>query len=263
VSEERSYLDDLRLDGRGFVVLGAGQGMGLEASRALRNAGARVVCVDIDAGRARSAADAVQGHAVVGDILDPKGFSDMLEAARSHLGAIHGVVDIVGGSIGGFLEDTDDTLIQQNFTVNLDHAFRVVREAGAMIAEAGGGTITFLGSMAGLVSMPRQAVYGAAKAGLHHLVRSAAAELGPKGVRVNAVAPGFIATPRIRERFTEENFAELVRATPLGRVGEPRDIARILLFLSSDMSSFITGQTLLADAGITAQLRVFARPPGT
>lgn len=251
-------LEGWRLSGQVIAVLGVGPGLGLEAVRYLGQAGAIVACVDVDRDRAEAAAALVGGVSIVADVLDAKGFDSAMHALKwADVGPLRGVVDIVGGSIGGLLSDADDALIDRNFDLNLRHAFRVVRTGGKLIADAGGGSITFIGSLAGVVSSPSQAVYGTAKAALHHLVRCAGAELGPNGVRVNAVAPGLVATPRMMERFSEAEFEQVRHASPLGRILEPVDIARIVGFLASDMASAITSQTIVADAGFSAQPRMF------
>ncbi len=258
-----SYTDRSRLKDRGFLVFGAGQGIGLETAIALAEAEARVVCVDNDASRAEAAADRVRGHAIVADVTDAASLAAGVQEGRRWLGGVQGAIDIVGLSKGMWLQDATDDDVQAAFALNLGHVFRLIRILAPLIGEDGGGSLSFVGSVAGVTSIARQGVYGAAKAALHHLVASAAVEFGPSGVRVNAVAPGFVRTPRMLERFTDENWAELVAATPLRRVGEPSDIAGVLLFLASDLSSFITGQTLVVDAGATLPLRIFAQPPGT
>lgn len=247
------------VSGRVFAVLGVGPGLGLEAARILRQAGAIVACVDIDRQRALEAAQMVGGVAITGDILDEAGFDAVIDAVRdAGVGPLRGIIDIVGGSIGGLLREADEELIARNYDLNLRHAFRVLRRGGEVIGASGGGTITFVGSLAGIVSSPNQAVYGSAKAALHHLVRSAGVELGAKGVRVNAVAPGLVATPRMLQRFSDDEFEQVRSASPLGRILEPVDIARIILFLASDMSGAITSQTVVADAGFSAQPRMFS-----
>lgn len=246
------------LGGRVFAVLGVGPGLGLETARLLRQAGATVVCVDIDRQRALEAADSIGGVAATANIQDEAGFDAVLDAVRdAGLGPLRGIVDVVGGSIGGLIQDADEALITRNYELNLQHAFRVLRRGGDVIGASGGGSITFVGSLAGVVSSPQQAVYGSAKAALHHLVKSAGVELGAKGVRVNAVAPGLVATPRMLQRFSDEEFEQVRAASPLGRILEPVDIARVILFLASDMSGAMTSQAVVADGGFSAQPRMF------
>ncbi len=128
-------------------------------------------------------------------------------------------------------------------------AIEIVQIGGPLIAAGGGGTMTFVGSMAGDRAVKNQLAYGVAKAALHHLVRMAALELGPSGVRVNAVAPGFIRTPRLNARLDEAQWATIGRSVPLGRAATPAEIAAPLLFLSSGLSSHVSGQVLAVDGG--------------
>lgn len=247
-----------RLTGRVIAVLGVGPGIGLETARRLSRAGAVVACVDIDPERAVAAAGDVDGFPVVADLLDPAGFDHAMDAlTAAGRGPLRGVVDVVGGSIGGALTEAGEDLIDRTLDLNLRHAFRVIRRAGPMIEAGGGGALVFVGSLAGVVSSPSQAVYGSAKAALHHLVRCAGVELGPRGVRVNAVAPGLVATPRMVERFTPGAFARMEAATPLRRIMQPSDIARVIAFLACDMSAAVTSQTIVVDAGFSAQPRMF------
>jgi NAD(P)-dependent dehydrogenase (short-subunit alcohol dehydrogenase family) len=257
---EIDYARLLDLTGRAFAVVGAGQGIGLEAATALRRAGGDVACIDRDRARAEAAAKVVGGVAVVGDVTAPGAAEAMLGQARKELGGLNGVVDIVGISEPRRLRDETDAHIAEALAINLGHCIGIARDAGAVLAEAGGGSLSFVGSLAGMVSMPRLSVYGAAKAGLHHLVRSAAAELGPKGVRVNAVSPGFVQTPRMLDRISSESWRTVQDATPLGRAGTPADVAKVLLFLASDLAGFVTGQNIVVDGGIGIPLDLFPRP---
>lgn len=246
------------LAGRVFAVLGVGPGLGLETVRRLAEMGAVVACIDIDAERAHAAADLVGGFAIQGDLLSDTGFDAAMDAVEgAGRGPLRGAVDILGGSTGGSLAEADMDLVTRNFDLNLKHAFHVVRRAGTMIGAAGGGSLTFVGSLAGVVSSPGQAIYGSAKAALHHLVRCAGVELGQTGVRVNAVAPGLVATPRMIERFSAAEFEQVRQSSPLGRILEPQDIARVIAFLASDMAMAVTSQTLVADGGFSAQPRMF------
>ena len=113
--------------------------------------------------------------------------------------------------------------------------------------------MAFVASVSGITSAPRHAAYGAAKAGLMSLVRTGAVELGPQRVRVNAVAPGVVWTPRISAFLGEEGRARNEANTPLGRVAQPADIAAAILFLVSDLSSYVSGQTLVVDGGVSAK----------
>ena len=126
------------------------------------------------------------------------------------------------------------------------------------MANRGSGSIVLIGSSAGIASLPNQIAYGAAKAALHHFVAGAASELGHRGIRVNAIAPGYVRTERMVERFAAEQWAEVERNTPLQRAGSTADIAGLALFLMQDLSSYVTGQVLLADGGMLNPPRIMS-----
>src|SRR5262245_31158437 len=239
-----------RLTNRNFVVLGAGQGIGEQAAHALSQVGARVMCVDLDSGRAGAIAKAVCGHPCVADVTTREGLVKVFADARSAFGAVHGVVDIVGvARIKEIAQFTDDEWDWQ-FGIVLRHAFLTLQYGAAAIAESGGGVMVFVGSMAGNRVVPNQAVYGSAKAALHHLVRSAANEYGPRHVRINAIAPGFIRTPRLEEILSPDQWTAVESRIPLQHAATPAQIAATILFLASDLSSHVTGQVLAVDGGL-------------
>jgi NAD(P)-dependent dehydrogenase (short-subunit alcohol dehydrogenase family) len=123
---------------------------------------------------------------------------------------------------------------------------------GAALKRLGGGAMTFVGSISGLRSVPGQAIYGAAKAALHHLVRCAAHEFGPAGIRVNAVAPSFVRTPRLEARLDEAFWQRLETTIPMRRVGQPADVAAAVLFLQSGLARYVTANVLTLDGGTSA-----------
>ncbi len=239
-----------RLADRNFIVLGAGQGIGEQTAHALSQAGARVLCVDLDPGRATAIAEAVSGRACVADVTMRDGIVKVLAEAREALGVIHGLVDIVGmARIKPLADYTDDDWDWQ-FGIVLRHAFLTLRHGAAAMAESGGGSMVFVGSMAGDRVVPNQAAYGSAKAALHHLVRCAAVEFGPGRVRVNAIAPGFIRTPRLVEMLSPEQWRTVESHIPLRHAATPAQIAATVLFLATDLSSHVTGQVLAVDGGL-------------
>jgi NAD(P)-dependent dehydrogenase (short-subunit alcohol dehydrogenase family) len=253
-SEVPDYPGKLRLDGRHLVLIGAGQGIGRQAAHALSQSGAAVFCVDKDPDLADDIAKEVGGTAWSGDATQraeaERLFTDAAEAAG---GRIDGVVDIVGMAQYATLVDLTDELWDWHFDIVLRHAWLAMQLAGKTMAETGGGAMVFVASVSGTTAAPLHAAYGAAKAGLIGLVKSGAVELGPSGIRVNAVAPGVVWTPRVSGYLGEEGRARNARNAPLGRVALPADIAAALLFLVSDLSAYVTGQTLLVDGGVSAK----------
>ncbi len=244
------YLGLSRLAHRNFVVLGAGQGIGEQAAHALSQAGARVMCVDLERARAEAVAKAVSGHCSVADVTTREGIVQVFADARAAFGAVHGIVDIIGmARIKQIAEFTDGDWEWQ-FGIVLRHAFLTLQHGAAAIAESGGGAMVFVGSMAGGRVVPNQAIYGSAKAALHHLVRCAANEHAAKGIRINAIAPGFIRTPRLEEMLSPEQWRTVESRIPLQHAATPAQIAATILFLASDLSSHVTGQVLAVDGGL-------------
>jgi NAD(P)-dependent dehydrogenase (short-subunit alcohol dehydrogenase family) len=241
------YPQLLRLDGRHVIVLGGGLGIGRQTCLAAASAGARVSVVDLDPDRAKSVADEVDGLALAGDITDRADLQRMVDAATGRFGRLHGLADIVGISAFGPLADATDEDWQRGIDLNLKHVFLALQIGSR--AMTGGGSMAFVASVSGFRSAPSHGIYGAAKAGLMNLIGTAALELGP-AIRVNAVAPGQTATPRIAARHPEPGYYDTAaRQVPLARVGQPADIAAALLFFLSDLSQWVTGQTLVVDGG--------------
>lgn len=252
-----NYPDLLRLDGKGFIVLGAGQGMGRQASHALKQAGAKVFCVDIDRQRADDIADEVGGIPYAADCTKREEVQKVVDTAHAQLGQINGFVDIIGLALWSGILDADDKLWDDQFDVVLRHAYYVSQIAGRRMRDAGGGAMVFIASVSGLSGAPNHAAYGAAKAGLMAWVKSLALELGPLNIRANAVAPGTIETPRRSTKaYTPEKAAEMARAIPLGRRGKPSEIASAALFLASPLASYISGQTIVVDGGVTTRFPI-------
>ena len=242
------YPSLLRLDGKRFVVVGAGQGIGRQATHALASVGAQLVCVDNREDLAKEISAEVGGVPCVVDATKREGADEAVSLCVSELGGIDGLVDIVGMAKYGDAIETSDEDWEWTFDMVLRHAY-VFSQAGAK-AMKDGGAMVFVASVSGISSAPRHAAYGAAKAGLMSWVRSLAVELGPKGIRVNAVAPGVVWTPRISKILSDKGKEKQERNAPLGRVALPQDIASGILFLASDLASYVTGQTLVVDGGV-------------
>lgn len=244
-----------RVDGKTYVVAGAGQGMGRQSCHALKQAGARkIVCIDIDIDRARDIADEVGiGVPWAGDMTKRADVAALAEFAERELGSIDGLVDIVGMARWQSLLELDDDNWDWSHDMNLRHAYLLSQELGRRMVKTGGGTMVFIASASGFASAPNHAAYGAAKAGLMAYVQSIAVELGQHNIRANAVAPGVILTPRMEAVFTAEQRATNSKVAPLNRMGTPVDIASAVLFFSCDLSSYVSGRTLLVDGGVDAK----------
>jgi NAD(P)-dependent dehydrogenase (short-subunit alcohol dehydrogenase family) len=244
----------LRQDGRGYVVLGGGQGIGRQACHALVQLGANVVVADVDQARVDQVVGELTGHAVgwVGDITGRTEMQRLVRDSRAGLGGrVHGFVDIVGMAQYGRVVDTTDEQWDWHHDIVLRHAWLAIQHFGAAMATDGGGSMVFVASVSGIGGAPMHAAYGAFKAGLINLVRSVAVELGPAGIRVNAVAPGLVWTPRLSAALGDDGLAFITANSPLGRVALPADIAAALLYLSCDLAAYVNGQTLIVDGGVS------------
>jgi NAD(P)-dependent dehydrogenase (short-subunit alcohol dehydrogenase family) len=253
------YLEKLRVDGRVAVVTGAGQGIGAACARALGEAGATVIVADMMPDRIAKTVAELKG-------LGLKAFGAELDVTRSvdvdrvaaDIVKIHGRVDILVNNAGIArsnvkAEDTSDDHWRAHMDINLDGVFWCCRAFGKAMLAQGSGAIVNIGSISGFISnKPQpQAFYNASKAAVHHLTKSLAAEWATRGVRVNAVAPSYIETPLTAFGMKEhpEMSKVWVEMTPMGRVGQPEEIASVVHFLSTDAASFMTGSVVLVDGG--------------
>lgn len=248
-----SYPDLARLDGRGVVVVGAGNGIGRQASHALSQAGAHVFCIDNQEQLAKEIADEVGGIAWTADARDRDEVERAVAEASSALGRIDALVDIVG--MARYVESlrASDDDWDWTYGMVLRHAVLFSQSAGRVMAQGGGGAMVFVASISGITAAPLHAFYGAAKAALISWVRSLAVELGPSNIRVNAVAPGVVWTPRVQEMIGDRGREAQAKNVPLGRVAETSEVAGAILFLASDLASHVNGQTLVVDGGATAK----------
>jgi NAD(P)-dependent dehydrogenase (short-subunit alcohol dehydrogenase family) len=219
----------------------------------LASVGARLFCVDKDADLATDIAKEVDGAAWSGDATTRSDAERLFRDAADALGSIAGVVDIVGMAQYQSLVDLTDELWDWHFDIVLRHAYLAMQLGGRAMSAGGGGTMVFVASVSGITAAPLHSAYGAAKAGLIALVKSGAVELGPSGVRVNAVAPGVVWTPRVSAYLGDDGRERNAANAPLRRVALPADIAAAILFLASDLSSYVTGQTLVVDGGVGAK----------
>ena len=254
------YLDRFRLDGKTAVVTGAGGAIGRATCHALAEAGARVVVADLSGDAARDSQRDLKGagfdtEMVELDVTRPRDVRRVADDLNGRLGAVDILVANAGIARSGTLgEDVEDEHWLNVIDVNLNGVFWCCRDFGRHMLERGRGTVVTVGSMSGfIVNKPQpQAYYNASKAAVHHLTKSLGAEWGQRGVRINSVAPTYIETPMTK--FAAETPGMLstwLEMTPMNRMGQPSEIASVILFLASDASSLLTGSVVLADGGYT------------
>jgi NAD(P)-dependent dehydrogenase (short-subunit alcohol dehydrogenase family) len=256
----QTYLAKYDLKGQVAAVTGGGQGIGLACAQALGESGARVVVLDLVAERVEAAVAELKGKGIdaTGHQLDVTKSAQVNEVAgriKAELGPAAVLVNNAGVARSNVrAEDTSDEHWRFHMEVNVDGLFWCCRAFGRQMLDAGSGSIVNVGSMSGLiVNKPQpQSPYNASKAAVHHLTKSLAAEWGRRGVRVNAVAPTYVETPLTRFGMADQSmYLTWLEMTPMRRVGQPDEIASVVLFLASDAASLLTGSVVVADGGYT------------
>ena len=248
-----------RLEGKVAIVSGGGTGIGAATARLFAREGAKVVVTGRRPEPLEAVASETDGRAIPGDITEPGHAEAAVDAAREAFGGLDIVVANAGVGFGGAASDVDDERWQRTIDVNLTGAFRLARAAIPALLTRGGGSIVLVSSVSGLVIGTDSAAYAASKAAMFGLVRSIAVDYGPRGVRANALCPGWVVTPMAdasmdelaeRRRITRDEAYRLTAAhIPLRRPAAPEEIAACALFLASDEASNVTGTLLVSDGG--------------
>jgi NAD(P)-dependent dehydrogenase (short-subunit alcohol dehydrogenase family) len=252
----------MRLEGKAALITGAGSGIGRRTAQRFAEEGAAVAVVDLDARSAEETAALISGDgghadAVGADVTNADDVQRMVEHAIAELGGLDVVINNAGVTIVGAAHDLDESDWDRELDVNLKSVYLVSRAAWPHLVARGGGSIASTASIAGIRAIPNDAAYCASKAGVIMLTKCMALDGAEAGIRVNCVCPGFVQTPMIDGYFADQPDPEEARVAavglhPLGRLGDPLDIADGFVYLASDEARWVTGTELIVDGGLTA-----------
>lgn len=252
-----------RLHGKIAIITGAAQGNGLGIAELFAKEGAKVVLADLKEQKGQAAADRIKKNGgdafyIKHDVTQEDDWNRAIERTLDAHGKLDVLVNNAGVSITATVHETDLERWRWVHAVNLDGMFLGTKFAAVPMKENGGGSIVNISSILASVGYPGYAAYCASKGGATNFTKVAALECAPFKIRVNAIHPGFIATPMVWDELeekgdVEKGLAKLVAMHPIGRIGEPEDVAYGALYLASDESSFVTGSELVIDGGYLAQ----------
>ena len=253
----------MRLEGRKAIITGGGAGIGEAIARAFVKEGASIVIADMDLEAAENVATSLRddghtAHALLCDVSDGKSVQSMVEAAAECLGSIDTLVNNAGfGRAGKLLETTEEDW-DRMMDVNVKGIFLVSKHTLPHLLESGGGCIINMASVAGVVGVRDRTAYCASKGGVISLTRAIALDYVEQGLRCNSISPGTVDTPwvgRMVAQFPdpEATRAQMVARQPMGRLGQPDEIAAATVYLASEDAAFITGSNMMIDGGMTMQ----------
>ena len=242
-----------RLDGRTALVTGGSRGIGFAIAEELVALGAKVMVV----ARSQEGVDEVTATlrvaGLAADVTSAEDRARIVAFVRER-GALHVLVHNAGGNIRSPLIGYDDATIEHMIALNLTSPVLLSRDLYPHLRAAGDASVIHVGSVAGHVALPTGVAYGAAKAGLAQAARTLALEWAKDGIRINTVAPWYTRTPLVEPVLSDPTaLAAIIARTPLGRIAEPREIATVVAFLAMQASSYVTGQCLAVDGGMTIQ----------
>lgn len=251
-------INNFRLDGKVAVVTGAGAGIGRAIAELFAGAGASVVASDLDGDAAAAVADGIlaaggQAASAACDVTAESDRDRVVTLATERFGGIDVLVNNAGGG-GPKPFDMPMSDFEWAYQLNVFALFRLTQLCAPVMARRGGGAVLNISSMAGQNTNSGMASYSSSKAAVNHLTRNIAYDLGPMGIRVNAIAPGAIRTHALSTVLTPEIEKAMLRKTPLGRLGEPDDIGYAALFLCSPASAWVSGQILTVSGGGVQEL---------
>lgn len=250
-----NYENLFRMDGRVALVIGAGSGIGEASAKGLAAHGASVVCADARLESAEETARAIgdSAKALAVDITDTESVEKLFRNVVDQYQRLDVVVTTPGVNVRKHITAYEDSEFDRVVELNLKGTFRVLREAGRIMSERGGGSVIAFSSIRSQVVEPGQGIYAATKAGIVQMVRALAAELGAKGVRVNAIAPGVVETPLTKPiKDRPDWYQAYAEKSVFGRWASADEMVGPVVYLASDASSFVTGSVLFVDGGWTA-----------
>jgi NAD(P)-dependent dehydrogenase (short-subunit alcohol dehydrogenase family) len=250
-----SYENLFRLDGRVAIVIGAGSGIGQAAAKGLAAHGAFVICADAKFDGAEKTAHEIGDNAKAYevDVTKTESVKRLFQTVLNERKRIDIAVTTPAVNVRKPIIAYEDDEFDRVIEISLKGVFRVLREAGRIMAEQGSGTIIAFSSIRSLVVEPGQGIYAATKSGIVQMVRALAAELGPQGVRVNAIAPGVVETPLTQPIKNRPDWYQAYAAKNVfNRWASADEMVGPVVYLSSDASSYVTGSVLFVDGGWTA-----------
>jgi Tropinone reductase 1 len=240
-----------QLRGKTALVTGATRGIGRAIAEELIGLGAEVSIVARDPQQVANAARELGATGIVADVSTAAGRAAIVDAVR---GPLHVLVHNAGTNVRGPLTSYDDATIERLLALNLTAPLLLSRDLHPRLRDANGASVVHIGSVAGHIALATGVAYAAAKAGIAQVARTLALEWAADQIRVNAVSPWYTRTPLVEPILGKpDTLAAILARTPLGRIAEPREVATVVAFLAMPASSYVTGQTIVVDGGMTIQ----------